>query len=133
MKKITTMLSIVFLVSTCLFAQSPIAEPVKKVQNAKNEMEKAEKQRTQPVQDAKIEKEKTEQRVKVQDAKVEKDKTEQRMHAEEKSNGHAFSGKGKGGDKNLVDPEKKEKKDHKKHPMNRGNNPKGRPIHPKSK
>lgn len=33
-----------------------------------------------------------------------------RAHAEEKSKGNAFSGKGKGGDKNLVDPEKKEKK-----------------------
>jgi type IV secretory pathway VirB10-like protein len=35
---------------------------------------------------------------------------EKRMHAEQKSNGNAFSGKGKGSDKNLVDPEAKDKK-----------------------
>ena len=37
-------------------------------------------------------------------------KDDKRMHAEEKSNGHAFSGQGKGGEKNLKDPQKKDKK-----------------------
>ena len=41
------------------------------------------------------------------------EKPSQRAHAEEKSDGNAFSGKGKGGDKNLKDPVKKEKKEKK--------------------
>lgn len=44
---------------------------------------------------------------------------EQRKHAEEKSNGNAFSGKGKGGDKNLVDPAKKGKKNNKGNKKNK--------------
>jgi hypothetical protein len=42
-----------------------------------------------------------------------KDKDAQIRHAEERSKGHAFSGKGEGGDKNLVDPQKKTKKNKK--------------------
>lgn len=44
---------------------------------------------------------------------------EQRKHAEEKSNGNAFSGKGKGGDKNLIDPSKKDKKNNKGNKKNK--------------
>lgn len=40
-------------------------------------------------------------------------KDDKRAHAEEKSNGHAFSGKGKGGEKNMKDPQGKDKKDKK--------------------
>lgn len=50
-----------------------------------------------------------------------------RQHAEERSRGAAFSGRGRGADKNLRDKEyprknKKEKKGHKKH-MHRGHHP----------
>lgn len=41
-------------------------------------------------------------------------KEEQRRHAEKMSKGHAFSGKGKGGDKNISKPENKHKSKGKK-------------------
>lgn len=58
--------------------------------------------------------------------------------AEENSNGNAFSGKGKGGDKNMMDPVKKDKKskkmkEHKGHSKSEtggGYNPPPRPMNP---
>lgn len=49
-----------------------------------------------------------------------KDKTEQMKKAEEKSDGAAYSGKGKGGDKDMVEKSKKSgKKKSKKSPKNK--------------
>jgi hypothetical protein len=42
-----------------------------------------------------------------------KSKDDKHLNAEEHSKGHAYSGQGKGGDKNIVDPDKKDKKDKK--------------------
>jgi hypothetical protein len=56
-----------------------------------------------------------------QEADVKGPSIDQRMHAEEKSNGHAFSGKGKGADKNLFDPVAKAKKEKTKAKKNKKN------------
>ena len=68
---------------------------------------KAEPVITKPAPVAKPKTETAEDNVKPVKNNSKKDK---RMHAEERSKGHAFSGKGKGGDKNIIDPVKKNKK-----------------------
>ncbi|MDD5571037.1 MAG: hypothetical protein PHD97_07755 [Bacteroidales bacterium] len=97
MKTITTALSIFFMATLCSFAQPKPGN---------------DNQTTKPTKEVKNEDKGTKVNPD-KDKKVKKDKTVQRQHAEEKSKGHAYSGKGEGGDKNIVDPDKKDKKDKK--------------------